>query len=123
MTPIINLFRDTADAENYVEGEAIFHAGQAGAVMYIVQEGEVDLLVNGHWVETVGEGGVFGEMALVDNQPREVSALARTDVQLVPIDADLFRDLLQEAPDFALQVMITMADRLRYMRELYLIAS
>lgn len=123
MTPIINLFRDAADAESYMEGEAIFHVGQAGEVMYIVQEGEVDLLVNGHWVETVGEGGVFGEMALVDNQPREVSAFARTDVQLVPIDADLFRDLLQESPDFALQVMITMADRLRYMRELYQIAS
>lgn len=123
MTPIINLFRDVTAAENYVEGEAIFHAGQSGEFMYIVQEGEVDLLVNGHWVETVGEGGVFGEMALVDNQPREVSAVARTNVQIVPIDADLFRDLLQEAPDFAIQVMITMADRLRYMRELYLIAS
>ncbi|MBZ0285931.1 MAG: cyclic nucleotide-binding domain-containing protein [Anaerolineae bacterium] len=123
MTPIINLFRDMTDAEIYVEGETIFHAGQAGEVMYIVQEGEVDLLVNGHWVETVGEGGVFGEMALVDSQPREVSAVARTNVQLVPIDADLFRDLLQESPDFGLQVMSTMADRLRYMHELYQIAS
>ncbi len=123
MTPIINLFRDMTDAEIYVEGETIFHAGQAGEVMYIVQEGEVDLLVNGHWVETVGEGGVFGEMALVDSQPREASAVARTDTRVIAIDAKQFSQLLQESPDFGLQVMSTMADRLRYMHELYQIAS
>lgn len=123
MSSTTNLFRTATDFELYVQGETIFHAGAAGSVMYVVQEGEVDILVNGHWVESIGEGGIFGEMVLVDSQPHYGSVVARTDCRVVPIDQRRFTDMVQETPQFALQVMSVMADRLRYMHEFYEINS
>lgn len=123
MMPTADLFRSLPELEMYVEGETIFRAGQAGHVMYIVHEGEVDILINGRWIETVGEGGVFGEMGLVDSQPRAFSAVARMDARVLPINPEQFHEAVREEPSFALQVMSVMADRLRYMHELYELPS
>ncbi len=51
--------------------------------MYVVQEGEVDIVIRDQVVETVGPGGILGELALIDQGPRSASARARTDCKLV----------------------------------------
>jgi len=68
-------------------------------------------------VETVEEGGLLGEMSLVDDRERSASAVALVDCELVPIDEKRFLFLVQETPFFALEVMRTMARRLRAMNE------
>ena len=83
--------------------------------MYIVKEGEVDILVHGKTVETVGPGEILGEMALIDQNPRSATAVARTDCQLVPIDEKRFTFLVQQTPYFSIEVMRIMARRLRQM--------
>jgi CRP-like cAMP-binding protein len=83
--------------------------------MYAVSEGEVDILVHGKVVETVGPGGILGEMALIDTKPRSATAIAQTDCKLVPISEKRFTFLIQQTPHFALQVMRVMAERLRRM--------
>jgi len=50
----------------YPGGKAILAQGQAGALMYVVLEGRVAISLHGEVVERAGPGGVFGEMALVD---------------------------------------------------------
>jgi CRP/FNR family cyclic AMP-dependent transcriptional regulator len=83
--------------------------------MYVVKEGEVEVLVRDRVVETIGPRGILGEMALIDRNPRSASALAKTDCQLVPIDEARFTYLVQQTPYFAIEVMRVMARRLRQM--------
>ena len=48
------------------EGEVVFAQGERGELMYVVVEGEAQILIEGKVVETVGPGGILGEMALID---------------------------------------------------------
>ncbi|HVO25217.1 MAG TPA: cyclic nucleotide-binding domain-containing protein [Candidatus Margulisiibacteriota bacterium] len=111
------LFQFSEDHKSFSAGEEIFAEGQPGDVMYVVKEGEVDLMVHGKLVDTVGPGGVLGEMALIDHRPRSAAAVARTDCRLVPINETRFQFLVQQTPFFSLEVMRILVHRLRKMDE------
>jgi len=61
----------------------------------------------------VGEVGIFGELALVDDQPRNASAIARTRCKVAVIDLRRFTVLVQPTPFFAIEVVQVRAARLR----------
>jgi CRP-like cAMP-binding protein len=82
--------------------------------MYVVVQGEVEIWVGPVLAETVTSGGVFGEMALIDQHPRSADAIAQSDCKVVPLDQKGFEYLVSETPFFALQVMGIMAERLRH---------
>ena len=94
-------------------GQPVFTEGDPGDAMFAVVEGEVDIVLRGQVLETVREGGIFGELALVDDQPRSASAIARTPCQVAVIDLRRFSVLVQQTPFFAVEVMRVMAARLR----------
>jgi CRP-like cAMP-binding protein len=98
---------------NVPAGHAVFEAGQPGTEMYILTAGSIELRVKDRTLERVEPGGVFGEMALIDAEPRSASALAVTDCELVPIDTKRFEFMLGRMPFFATEVMRVMARRLR----------
>jgi CRP-like cAMP-binding protein len=104
--------------EYFAAGQTIFTQGEHGHVMYVILEGEVDIIYLDTVLETVGPGGIIGEMALIDHSPRTASAIARTDCRLLPVNEKRFYYKVQAAPDFALNVMKTMAERLRRMDRL-----
>jgi CRP/FNR family transcriptional regulator, cyclic AMP receptor protein len=104
-----------SEPQPFTQGDVIFRAGEPGDLMYAVKEGEVALLSGETEVERVGPNGLFGEMALIDNEPRSATAVARTGCQLVPIDRRRFERLVEMTPGFALSVMKLMADRIRGM--------
>ena len=109
----INLFQHSTDVEIFSAGQTIFGEGQAGDIMYVVQAGQVSIRYQGREIDVAGPGGIIGEMALIDDQPRSATAVATTDCRLVPIDERRFTFLVQQTPMFALTVMRVMADRLR----------
>ncbi len=112
----IEIFHNETDTLAIPAGQTIFNEGDTGGVaMYVVVEGEVDLLVKGKLVESLGPGGVLGEMALLDNVPRSASAVAKSACRLVEINEKRFKFLVQQTPNFALQMMRVIADRLRRM--------
>jgi len=113
MTATIEIFKYEQNVDYYAAGELIFEAGDPGHVMYVVQEGEVDVLANGRVIDTVTAGGIFGEMALFDRSPRSASVMARTDCRVVPLDEARFMQHVHRTPFFALQVMRIMTERLR----------
>lgn len=104
-----------SEPQSYAQGDVIFRAGEDGDLMYVVQEGEVSLSSGGTEVETVGPNSLFGEMALIDDEPRSATAVARTACLLVPIDRTRFERLVGMTPRFATSVMKLMADRIRGM--------
>src|SRR3989304_9215710 len=109
--PSLHLFRNAPEVIAVAAGGYIFRIGEAAKVMYLVIEGEVDLMLGDTVVETAGEGAFIGEMALIDDEPRSASARARSDCRVFPIDEARFQSLVQETPFFALQVMKDMAPR------------
>jgi CRP-like cAMP-binding protein len=96
-------------------GATIFKEGDRGDTLYFVTNGAVELRVGGKPVHTVEAGGFFGEMALLEDAPRSASAHAIEDCRLMPVDRRKFEYLLQATPDFALEMMRTIANRLRSM--------
>ncbi len=98
---------------NLAPGEVIFGQGEPGDRMYIVLAGAVALKAGDDTVETVTAPGLFGEMALIEDTPRALSAVASDDTELVEIPARHFWVLVHETPYFARLVMSVMADRLR----------
>lgn len=110
-----SVIRFAGDVETFPAGQTIFSEGTNGEVMYVVKEGEVEVRVHGGIVETVGPGGILGEMALIDRNPRSATAVAKTDCTLVPVTEARFKFLVQQVPAFSLEVMRVMASRLRKM--------
>ena len=108
----LNLFRDK-ETVSVAAGKFVFKAGETGRTMYIIIEGKVEILVGSTEMETAGPGSIVGEMALIDDEPRSASAVAKTECRLVPVDQRQFEYMVQETPHFALAVMKVVADRLR----------
>jgi CRP-like cAMP-binding protein len=109
----LNIFRNANDLRALSAGEVIFREGDAGDLMFAVVEGVVELSVNGRIVDSVGEGQILGEMALIDESPRSATATAVGPATVAPVDRKRFVYLVQEHPTFALTVMEIMAERLR----------
>jgi CRP-like cAMP-binding protein len=97
----------------YDRGRVIMVQGQAGAFMYVVQEGRVAISLRGAIVERVGPGGVFGEMALVDQVARAASAAAESDCVLLAINRPVFINLVKTNPDFGVSLLSAVAERVR----------
>jgi len=97
----------------YDKGKIIMVAGQAGALMYVVTEGRVAISIRGAIVERIGPGGIFGEMALVDQSPRAANAVAETEVSLLGINRNVFLNLVKSTPTFGIALLSATAERLR----------
>jgi len=81
---------------NAMPGEVIIQQGDEGDNFYIIDTGDVEVYVNGEKVVQIGEGGSFGELALIYGTPRAatVKASTGTDVKLWGIDRDSYRRIL-----------------------------
>ena len=109
-----NLFKRDSAAEFMPAGQVVFAAGDPAVdVMFGVADGAVDIQLNGVTVETIGPGGTFGEIGLIDQQPRSAAAVVRDDAHIVRITQRRFTTLVQQHPFFALEVMSTMVARIR----------
>jgi CRP/FNR family transcriptional regulator, cyclic AMP receptor protein len=94
-------------------GELIFEQGDQGDVMYVLRDGSVMLRDGERLIETVTAPGLFGELALIQDEPRSLTAAAADDAVLVEIPARHFWILVHDTPYFAQLVMTVMARRLR----------
>jgi CRP/FNR family transcriptional regulator, cyclic AMP receptor protein len=109
----IHLFDNTTDFVVVPADHVVFSAGDTGDCMYAVIGGEVDILVNGKVIETVDAGGIFGEMALIEDLPRSATAVVRSEAKLVSVNRNRFLFMVQQTPFFALQLITIITGRLR----------
>jgi len=79
---------------NAIQGEVIIQQGDEGDNFYIIDNGEVEVYVNGEKILNIGDGGSFGELALIYGTPRAATIKAATDVKLWGIDRDSYRRIL-----------------------------
>lgn len=110
---LLDIVRGTSSHKRYIAGQSIFHQGDSIEAMYVIEDGEVDIVVDDKIVETVGRGGVLGEMAMIDTESIGNGAVAKTDCKLVPIYKGYFALLVRRRLDFALEIMRIVARRPR----------
>jgi CRP-like cAMP-binding protein len=86
----------------FAPGTIVFHEGDAGDDAYIVEYGRVEVFktVKGRRVDlgTVVSGGIFGEMALIDDSPRMASAVATEETACVMVGKGRLTEQLEKAP-------------------------
>jgi CRP/FNR family cyclic AMP-dependent transcriptional regulator len=102
-----------APARDYKAGDVIFKQGDPAQELFIIQSGEVEIRLDNRVLETLPQYSIFGEMALIDAAPRSATAVAASDVKLVPVGEKQFLFLVSNTPHFALNMMRIMARRLR----------
>jgi CRP/FNR family transcriptional regulator, cyclic AMP receptor protein len=110
-----DIFRSSEPTTTFKEGQTIFKEGDMGDFMYILVEGQVEVVVRGVAVGIFEPIEVFGEMAVIDPKPRSASVIAKTNCRLVAINQKRFMFLIQQKPQFAIDLMKILVERIRWM--------
>jgi CRP-like cAMP-binding protein len=98
--------------------EPIFWIGDPGETLYVIVDGRVEITApdeggNHLTLDTLGPGGVFGEISLLDGGPRSATVRALSDVTLLALTRDAFHAVLREHPAVAIGVLHIMGARQR----------
>jgi len=101
----------------YPAGEVIFRQGELGTDMFIIQDGEVQIIKHiadeSHVLSKLEKGDFFGEMAILESVPRTADAVAVTDVKVLVINGARFDDMLRKNPEIAVRIIRKYSQRLR----------
>lgn len=100
----------------YLVGEEIIHQGEAGHQLFIIQSGEVSVLLGrgkGSVAEIarLGPGKFFGEMSVMTGERRTATIQALTDCELVRVDKEAFQEILDADPKLAEQITQVLVER------------
>lgn len=105
---------------HYKAGNMVFHEGDPGDALYIVREGMVRIYTGGREngfessVILIGRpGDVFGELAVIDGDPRSASAKAIEDTRVYVMERETFRHHMEMMPKLAFNFMSLMSRKMR----------
>lgn len=105
----------------YEDGEILMRQGDVGDVMFVVQEGEVEVVHERDGRETplavIGEGGLVGEMAIFLREPRTATVRAKGRVRALTVDKKNFLRRVNEDPSIAFRIVETLSRRVRELSE------
>lgn len=101
-----------ADKGDVIVREGTFRSG-SGPAFFLIAEGSADVTIKGKKVTTLKKGETFGEMSLLDGEPRSATVTAKTDMALYRIMSWHFTKLVKSEPAVALGLLKTLAQRLR----------
>jgi ATP:ADP antiporter, AAA family len=104
---------DALDEFDVAAGETIIRQGDEGDSMYVVVDGRVRVHDGDRTLDELGEREVFGEMALLDPEPRVASVSALEPTRLLRLPHGPFHELLHERPEIAIAIMRVLTQRLR----------
>ena len=103
--------------ETFQAGDRIFKEGDEGNMAYVVQSGEVEIykVIDGEEkiLGVVGQGGIFGEMALIDSKPRMASARASKGATIIIVTRAMFEQKLSKADPFIRGLLNILVENIR----------
>ena len=98
-------------------GDIVFREGEQGSSAFVVQSGEVVItkLIDGEEKElaTIGVGGIFGEMALIDEQPRMATARVKGGATVMTITKAMYQDKLKKTDPFIRALLRILVETVR----------
>lgn len=121
--PSATELRDLLTTKNVLTGTQLFHKGDSGDAMYLVESGKVRISIrdaDGKEVTLadLAQGDFFGEMALIDGRSRSADAWVTDDARFAILSRNDFITFVRSNPDVALKMLSALTDRLRRTDEL-----
>lgn len=106
------------DDEQYFKGDKVFEINNYGDHMYILQDGKIGISLESDtnpkkYVTTLGQGDCFGEMNLLDDQPRSATAVVLEDATLLSLEKSRLHGLILHYPELSLGILKSLSMRLR----------
>lgn len=93
--------------------QTVFNEGEQGDAMYLIVDGKVKVHSGEHVFAELGHNQCFGEMSILDAEPRSASITALTDLILLKIQREDFTEILAEKPEISQGIMKVLTRRLR----------
>lgn len=107
--------------KEYSGGDVIVSQGDVGDCMFVIQEGEVEVVrvENDNIIRlaVLGRGDFFGEMSVFEKETRSATVRALGKVRLITVDQKTFMRRIQEDPSLAFRIFQTMAARIKGLNE------
>jgi CRP/FNR family cyclic AMP-dependent transcriptional regulator len=94
-------------------GKVLVEEGRIGLEFFLIIDGQAAVTHNGKKVATLGPGGHFGELALLDRRPRSASVQSETEMHVLVLSQREFNGLLESVPSIARKMLAALASRLR----------
>jgi len=110
---MVELFHDWKDVVEYPAKTVIFSERDPADFMYVIFSGEIELSLRGEPLGAEAEGGIIGEMAMINAATRSATATTLSKVRLARVDREKFTELVNNNGEFSLHVMSVLANRLR----------
>ena len=102
---------------SFADGHRIFAKGDLGSSLFILYAGGVGIFTGEQRLATFGKGDFFGELALLDAEPRSATAVAQGAVTAFRLDQEDFYDVMEERPEVLRNIMKVLCQRLRRQNE------
>ena len=99
--------------QSFESGETIVKKGEEGAGFYLILNGLVEIRSNGNILSKLGPGQFFGEMSVVDTQPRSADVVTIEPSRVLFLSAWAFKSLVSERPRIAVKMLQEFVRRLR----------
>ena len=98
---------------DYSRGARVFSEGDPGSSLFLIVSGQVDVVKGGRTIVKLGEKECFGEMAILDSEPRSATITAEADVVLLEISREDFYDLMTDEHEISQGIVKVLVRRLR----------
>jgi CRP-like cAMP-binding protein len=103
----------SVDEVRMLSGHTIARQGRLGREVFIMINGVARVERDGRLIARLNAGDTFGEMSLIDGEPRSATVVAETDIDLLVVDSRAFLALLDTVPGLSRKLLATLSTRLR----------
>jgi len=95
------------------EGKVLAKEGAPGYEFFVIVDGTAKVTLRKRKLAELGSGSFFGEMSLLDHEPRSATVTAATPMRLLVLDSGSFHRFIRENPDVTVKILKGVAQRLR----------
>lgn len=108
---------DILERRSYTDGETVFREGEHGSSAFVLQAGNIVISRNvsgeDHELAVIGPGSIFGEMALIDDQPRMATAKVQGNATIVTITKSMYSEKLKNSDPFIRALLRILVETVR----------
>jgi CRP/FNR family cyclic AMP-dependent transcriptional regulator len=119
----LDLLQDAATEMDFPIGKELTKQGEIGRHFMVIVEGEAEVTRDGTQIAVLGPGSFFGEMSLLDGQPRTATVTTREPTRVLMITTAAFTGALTTMPSVDRKMLTVLAARLRDIEARYVPAN